>query len=228
LSIAEFKKDPVGYLNGVEASQSDRKVVQAPSVEAASTLITEANQTKFFKMSKVEGTLGLLLKIVPKADDALEAYWLPWKQSVGIELELKQKAEWFFTAEMTGCRFSYLRVGDRTVATHLAAEMGLSARNTFEETISKRLAAESKVDPRSPEMKPFSDWKRLSSRGAKTIRDKAGHGYFGEGKDEQSSAFVFGRCDGGKWKFYRQVVKSLPKLGDDFFKAGAFPVEEIL
>jgi len=125
--------------------------------------------------------------------DVIKAYWLPWRKDEMVSMDLGSDANFFFTSQMTGCRFSILtNDAKKPKVAHLAGTMSKTNRNKAESEEQEKIGAKG-VKAR-----------RLSVSGAKD------HQYAGlTGKaDLDSSAFVYGvrDKDSGNWAFEAQIV----------------------
>ena len=180
----QFKNNPATFL--------DSFVVIADSTKATGAV---AATTKKFYIKYESKNVCTLRFAADDATDFIEAYWLPWKQSDQTSMLLGAAAEFFFTSEMSNCRFSVLAEGTTPRVAHIAGNEGQrSKRNEYEKTA---MASVSKDD--------LKKVRRLSvSQGLK-------HGYFGSDAmtaEDKSSAFVFGRRQpDNTWKFYAQIAK---------------------
>lgn len=131
-----------------------------------------------------------------KDGDKVKAYWLPWLDKQVVTMDVGDDANYFFTSQMTDCRFTVMtKDGKKPKVGHLAGTMSITARNKAEETMAAEMGG---GDVRS---------RRLSTRGAKD------HGYTGQnGKvEDRTSAFVYGVRDkaSGVWTFESQIVKAV-------------------
>ena len=125
----------------------------------------------------------------------IKAYWLPWLTKEATTLDLKEEAEYFFTSQLTGCRFSLLtKEGEPPKVVHIAGTLERGQRNTKEKGIVDTMGGSGAVKAR-----------RLSVSDRKTL----GHGYSGQSSDP-SSAFVYGLLDkeSKAWAFHAQIVKA--------------------
>jgi hypothetical protein len=129
----------------------------------------------------------------------IRGYWLPWQTMKAPSMDLKSDADYFFTSQMTGCRFSVLtKEGEPPKVAHIAGTLAQGARTKAEDDLVKSMGGADNVRAR-----------RLSVSGA------SDHGYFGQ-TAKPSSAFVYGvrDKDSGKWSFAAQIVglKMLPAI----------------
>jgi hypothetical protein len=131
--------------------------------------------------------------------DGIKAYWLPWKDKGSSTMDLGSDADYFFTTQMTGCRFSVL-TGDpkRPKVSHVAGTLEKSKRNAED---AKTFGTDVK------------NVRRLSITGQKA----EGHHYGGQtGDGKGSSAFVYGlRSKEGNWAFEAQIVDIVIVQGFD-------------
>lgn len=136
-------------------------------------------------------------------DDFISAYWLPWQTKEAPSMQLGEEAKFFFTSEMTNCRFSVL-VNDlkKPTVSHIAGTLSPPQRTKKEGEV---LAGEAK------------DKRRLSVSGGRGKYNRgvlvAGtqiHQYRGTGTGrpaEDSSVFVWGETSAeGNWKFTAQIT----------------------
>jgi hypothetical protein len=151
-------------------------------------------------------------------DDVITAYWLPWRTKSATTLKLGDAAEFFFTSEMTNCRFSILTPSDKEpVVAHIAGTASKDERNALERAMVKEVEGkdgwkkatsvlEVKDLAKLKDLKPDDPPARgrsLSVSGAPEL-----HAYKGQRArfEDSGSAFVFGKfTDKAKWKFYAQI-----------------------
>lgn len=160
-----------------------------------------------FTLEKSDRNLVLLKPRIKITGDFIYAYYLPWELNKATTMQLGAKADFFFTSEMTNCRFSVLMDDPKSPqVAHVAGNTNKKLRDQYEST-SGFVNDESTKRAR-----------RLSiSDSAKGI---AKHGYKGQKGPFSTSAFTFGQRDkDGKWKFSAQVTKgvlsSVPTLTED-------------
>jgi hypothetical protein len=156
-----------------------------------------------FKLSKGRQN-GILLQFKnEESEDGIAAYWLPWNTDEATTMTLGDEADFFFTSELTNCRFSVLDPDlKRPKVAHVAGTlMGSKRRDAAE--ISSNFTETSEVRARRLSISEGKDIK-----GNKWVKSKQKkHDYRGQSGDS-SSAFVFGwRDDEGNWKFKAQIVK---------------------
>lgn len=188
---ADFVKDPEAFLKD--------KIVLVP--EPANKNNTGPRD---FWFSETGGMVSL--KAGKPADGAkVSAYWLSWASHDATSLVLDGDASYFFTSQMTGCRFKVLSSdAKKPKVAHIAGDLSKSQRDR------KELALLATVDE---SVRVTGSGRRLSVSGAKE------HEYTGQvdkGEDgDHGSAFVFGVRDGdGNWSFKAQIVKA--NLADQF------------
>jgi hypothetical protein len=184
---SEFKDDPQAFLKS--------KVVIVP--EETDTSVGSSTLCKF--MLKPHGSNSVLLVIQNEADgEYVKGYYLKWAVDRATTMDLADAADFFFTSQLTNCRFSILADNPRTPkVAHVAGNTNAKDRNTWELEAgfvdassakrARRLSVSQGFDP-SVHKKPKE------------------HRYVGQ-RFSASSAFVFGRRENEIWKFYAQVVK---------------------
>ena len=153
---------------------------------------------------KKHGSNSALL--VPSTKDdvgTVKAYYLPWAMSHATSMDLGDAADFFFTSEMTNCRFSILADDPKKPkVAHVAGNTNKKDRDTYEvddnfvTNENKGRARRFSVSQGSDPTKDFNP----ANKFGKT------HQYVGQ-RFGGSSAFVFGHRIEGTWKFYAQVVK---------------------
>jgi hypothetical protein len=136
----------------------------------------------------------------------IKAYWLPWKTHEATSMDLGSDAYFFFTSELTNCRFSVLDpdpkkpkvahvAGDLSTPTiRTQAEVGSGFVTKANQPLVRRLSISGSRDQR-PYKQPVIPKK---------------HEYTGQTGDPNnySSAFVFGeRGEDENWKFFAQIAK---------------------
>ena len=159
-----------------------------------------------FWFDEVGGTVTLKAG-APGASDAdqtvVNAYWLSWEKKKAVPLDIGNAADYFFTSQMTGCRFKVLTKGAQNPkVAHIAGDLSKTDRN----------AAETKLLDAIPEANRATGRERRLSVG-----EGRTHGYTGQtdGAGEDGSAFVYGFKDASNnWTFEAQIVKAT--LADAF------------
>ena len=128
------------------------------------------------------------------AKDKIKGYWLTWKKDNVTTMDLGDDADYFFTSQMTGCRFTVLKVdGNATKVAHMAGTLSKTKRNEAEQQLAEKLGGGKAVTSR-----------RLSVSGVKE------HGYGGQlQNDSAGSAFVYGVRENGTWTFAAQIVQAV-------------------
>jgi hypothetical protein len=150
---------------------------------------------------------AVLLKFqIDSKGDSIKAYWLPWKTQEATSMDLGSDANFFFTSELTNCRFSVLDPDPKKPkVAHVAGDLPSPPRRTKAEEDSGFVTKANLPLVR-----------RLSISGSKDQRPfkqpviPKKHDYTGQTGDPNnySSAFVFGeRGEDGNWKFFAQIVK---------------------
>ena len=135
----------------------------------------------------------------------VNAYWLSWKSKNSTVLDVGNEADYFFTSQMTGCRFKVLTAGGKNPkVAHIAGDLSPSQRQKAEDKL---------LEPIEESARATGTSRRLSVSGSKA------HEYTGQvdnkGQEDQGSAFVFGVKDpDNDWKFQAQIVKA--SLADEF------------
>ncbi len=188
---ADFVKDPQTFLKD--------KIVIVP--EPANK---DNTGPRDFWFSETGGLVSL--KAGTPGDGAkVSAYWLSWASQDATSLVVGGDAGYFFTSQMTGCRFKVLSSdAKKPKVAHIAGDLSKGQRDK------KEVALLATVDE---SVRVAGLGRRLSVSGAKA------HEYTGQvdkGKDEDhGSAFVFGVKDSdGNWSFKAQIVKA--NLADQF------------
>jgi hypothetical protein len=132
---------------------------------------------------------AVLLKFqTDSTGEFIKAYWLPWKTQQATSMDLGSDANFFFTSELTNCRFSVLDPDPKKPK----EDSGFVTKANL--PLVRRLSISGSKDQR-----PFKQ---------PVIPKK--HDYTGQRGDPNnySSAFVFGeRGEDGNWKFFAQIVK---------------------
>jgi len=150
---------------------------------------------------------AVLLKFqTDSTGEFIKAYWLPWKTQQATSMDLGSDANFFFTSELTNCRFSVLDPDPKKPkVAHVAGDLPSPPRRTKAEEDSGFVTKANLPLVR-----------RLSISGSKDQRPfkqpviPKKHDYTGQTGDPNnySSAFVFGeRGEDGNWKFFAQIVK---------------------
>lgn len=170
-----------------------------------------------FKLKASERNVVELEFLLDAKEDAIPAYWLPWKTKESTTMTLGDEADFFFTSELTNCRFSVIATDPKKPkVAHVAGDIVSPLKRNeaeiasgFADKDSAKLARRLSIS-NSAERKPFRQ---------PVIPKK--HDYHGQSgkEDEYSSSFVFGRRNGsGDWEFYAQVVKG--NMASGFYKNG--------
>jgi len=140
----------------------------------------------------------------PAAGASVQAYWLSWKSKDATVLDVGNAAGYFFTSQMTGCRFKVLSSGKNPKVAHIAGDLSKSQRQKKEDALLETVDQSVRVT---------GSGRRLSVSGGGV------HGYTGQvdkgAEGDHGSAFVFGIKDGDdNWTFKAQIVKA--NLADEF------------
>lgn len=183
---SDFKADPKEFLK--------TKVVIVPEETDGSV----GSSTICNFMLKPHGSNSSLLVIQNEADgEHVKAYYLKWAVNLATTMDLADGADFFFTSQLTNCRFSILADDPKKPkVSHVAGNTNASDRNKWElesgfvdagsKGRARRLSVAQGYDPR-------------------INRLKREHLYVGQ-KTNPTSAFVFGQRVSGDWNFYAQVV----------------------
>jgi hypothetical protein len=162
-----------------------------------------------FKLTKKQNNV-VGLEIALPHEDHFPAYYLPWKIDIATTADLGKDADYFFTSQLTNCRFSVLDVTDshKPKVAHVAGNDGSSIKRN-------------KMEAEAGFLDPGKRVRRLSiSQSMDKRSERKRHDYAGTSvKDDiRSSAFVYGlRDDVSGWRFAAQIVKgdmSGPLTGD--------------
>jgi hypothetical protein len=184
---SDFLGDPKEFLK--------TKVVIVP--EATDHAVGAPSVRHFKLMPHGSNSVLLVVQDEPRGEH-IRAYYLKWAMGQATTMDLGSKADFFFTSEMTNCRFSILADDPKKPkVAHVAGNTKTSDRNEWEKQSgfvddgskgrARRLSVSQGYDPQG-RGKPKE------------------HLYIGQ-RFGQSSAFVFGHRTNGDWKFYAQVVK---------------------
>jgi hypothetical protein len=206
---SEFKEDPKEFLKG---GSTGHVVVVPGSTDA------DCNAPALYRFCLEAGTRNrvLLLPKTTRAGDFIYAYYLPWKEYAAASMDLDDKADFFFTSEMTNCRFTVWDDDPKKpkvahVSGSVEAGKGTPSdkRNTMEQTAGLDASKGRRLSisgGRDVYVSALTQGKMV-----KTLKAAKQHEYRGQEKigDGPSSAFVFGQRDktNGKWSFAAQVVK---------------------
>jgi hypothetical protein len=188
----DFSDKPTTFL--------ETHVIVVASQEEATSETPSTTPRNFYLTPQTEGGNVFLLKeyrFGKKPEELISAYWLPWLKNKAVSMTLGTDAEFFFTSEMTNCRFSVLTSDANTpTVAHVAGNVSSSKRDQLEK---------GKGFPDKKEIEPNKKVRRLSISGSSE------HGYKGQRStyEESSSPFVFGYRAEGVWKFYAQIVGGL-------------------
>jgi hypothetical protein len=108
----QFKDNPESFLANF--------VVIADAAQQAKTHGAVSAEPKKFFIKHEQKNVCTLRFAGDDATDFIKAYWLPWKSSNQTSIQLGGEAEFFFTSEMTNCRFSVLSEGTTPRVAHIA------------------------------------------------------------------------------------------------------------
>lgn len=190
---SEFKANPRTFLAS--------KVIMVPEETDAAT----GRPGRYrFKLEPVSRNVYSLEKLGDGDADGLVAHYLPWATGAATTMDLDASADFFFTSEMTNCRFTVLADDPKAPkVAHIAGNLDKSQRNAEEQRV---FGANKKV-------------RRLSTSGAVGMGAHSYRGQVDGNADLSSSAFVFGVRTEDGWQFLAQVVKgvmsSKPELLED-------------
>jgi hypothetical protein len=154
------------------------------------------NETGQFYFTSVEGSTTwaiLKQKRFGNVAPTINAYWLPWETNKATTHDLGADADYFFTSQMTNCRFSVLTKDDVTPkVAHIAGTLSRTKRNEKEAELVEAFGGD-----------------RVKSRRL-SVSEADIHGYRGQKAEDSSSAFVYGlrNTDTGAWTFKSQIVKA--------------------
>ncbi|HEX7316222.1 MAG TPA: hypothetical protein VF297_20115 [Pyrinomonadaceae bacterium] len=180
----EFTADPAEFLKKYIVILSDVKQMGAKRIDL-----------RDFVFYVIAGNYVGLRYANEKDDgeDKIKAYWLPWKANDVTTMDLGKDADYFFTSQMTGCRFTVLNANAKqTKVAHMAGTLTKSKRNEAEDALVEAMGGSQTVTTR-----------RLS------ISQVKDHGYGGQLNDDRvGSAFVYGVRKDDKWTFAAQIVQA--------------------
>jgi hypothetical protein len=140
----------------------------------------------------------------------VKGYWLPWQTKESVSTDLAEEADYMFTSQMTGCRFSVLtKDGAKPKVAHIAGTLSQQARGEKESKLVDEMGGTGVVKAR-----------RLSVSG------NAQHGYVGQTVNP-SSAFVYGvrNKETNAWSFAAQIVGEKLIPGVDLTKVAATSIK---
>lgn len=176
-----FKSNPAEFLR-------TKVIVVPPETDAW----CDTPNTYQFTLEAGDRNLVFLKPRIRITGDFLYAYYLPWSSKNAPQMDLAAKADFFFTSEMTNCRFSVL-VDDPKApkVAHIAGDLSKVDRTKADVQIFGTDASTNRV-------------RRLSISGS--VGRAKWHDY---GGGSVSSAFVFGQRDTGTeaWRFCAQITK---------------------
>ena len=212
---SDFKSKPQDYLSEnvvIVAGSAENDLM--PVDKMAEVMRLEYKAIKKFQLTRLSWEHNVvLLDFAPDtaADtDCIKAYWLPWLSDHATSMVLGDQADFFFTSEMTNCRFSVLDEDKQHPrVAHVSGSYSNSAkRNKFEKD-------DKFLDNLQPSQ--LAKVRRLSVSGSRDRVEGLGvnkkqipkiHEYRGQQPDNESSAFVFGLRQAPEgWKFYAQIAK---------------------
>jgi hypothetical protein len=186
------------FIKGPEAFLKDKIVLVSEPANKDNT------GPRDFWFSETGGLVSL--KAGKPADGAkVSAYWLSWASHDATSLVVGADADYFFTSQMTGCRFKVLSSDAKNPkVAHIAGDLSKTQRDKKEAAL---------LDTVDESVRVKGTGRRLSVSGAKA------HEYTGQvdrgANDDHGSAFVFGvKDDQGNWTFKAQIVKA--NLADQF------------
>jgi hypothetical protein len=156
---------------------------------------------------------AVLLKFqIDSKGDSIKAYWLPWKTQEATSMDLGSDANFFFTSELTNCRFSVLDPDlKKPKVAHVAGDLASRPKRDQAEVQSGFVSKANQQLVRRLSISDSRDVQPYSKPGTlKLPKIPKKHDYTGQtgDKDKYSSAFVFGeRGEDENWKFFAQIVK---------------------
>ena len=199
----QFVSDPSGFLK-----------TNVVMVDEHEQMPVGANARAISRFKIVPGQKNALrLKFHAGNDnDYVEAYWLPWRSHEATSMDLGADANFFFTSELTNCRFSLLAPDPkRPKVAHVAGDLTRPQRNQAE--IQSGFCAPKDARVRRLSVSESRDQKPFNAPPIPKKHDYAGQNF---DPDKHSSAFVFGQRDAqGDWKFFAQIAKGT--LVEGFF-----------
>lgn len=136
---------------------------------------------------------------VPESGTSIEAYWLPWMSHHATAIQLGDKADFFFTSQLTGCRMSVITENQKApLLIHTAGDINSPAKRTEQEIV------DGIIDPSN---NPPTRARSLSVSDGRIGKPGKLHDYRGQ-LHNKSSAFVYGirDKDGGFWYFLAQIA----------------------
>lgn len=149
--------------------------------------------TRSFYFWKGSGNSALLKehRFGKSPGTTVKGYWLPWRTMQSVSMDVRSDANYLFTSQMTGCRFSVLtKEGAAPKVAHIAGTLSQTKREAETTKLVESMGGSDKVRARS-----------LS------VSQGSTHGYSGQTVNP-GSAFVYGVRDAesGTWSFAAQVV----------------------
>ena len=119
---SEFMANPAEFLK-------TKVIVVPPETDAW----CDAPGTYQFTLEEKEHNLVLLKPRIKITGDYIYAYYLPWAINKAAHMDLGDKADFFFTSEMTNCRFSVLVDNPKAPkVAHVAGNTKKQDRNEWE------------------------------------------------------------------------------------------------
>jgi len=190
---SDFKSAPAEFLRD--------KVIMVP--EELDSAVGHKPRIYKFKIEKVTRNLYSLELAASDSVDSIPAYYLPWITRTATTMDLGEAAAFFFTSEMTNCRFTVLVENPKAPkVAHIAGTLDKGARNSSEKEV-------------------FGEKKRVRRLSISGAVGAGSHTYRGQdgAEADRSSAFVFGVRETAGWQFHAQIVKGVmnckPSLTDD-------------
>ncbi|MDP1534640.1 MAG: hypothetical protein Q8N44_13465 [Rubrivivax sp.] len=166
-------------------------VVFIANVAELDTGSNKAGIRKFYFWKRTDSVVDLKERMFGGGASDIKAYWLPWKTRDTTSLDMGADANFFFTSQMTGCRFSVLtKEGEPPKVAHVAGTLSKPKRDEAEGKLVTAMGGADSVRAR-----------RLS------VSQTSEHGYAGQTVDP-GSAFVYGvrNADDNTWTFAAQIV----------------------
>jgi hypothetical protein len=198
--VSDFKSDPKEFLKTHVIVCDEHAQMGAERRDTARfTLVAAAKNAVLLKIKLETG------------GEAIDAYWLPWLSKKATSMDLAADKDYFFTSELTNCRFTVLDPDPtKPKVAHVAGDLDTRKKRDTEEQAIGMPARVFKLSETPPVLA-----RRLSvseSTGMKPKHDYAGQDGPVSGR---SSAFVFGMRVSKNWEFYAQITKGT--LTEGFF-----------
>jgi hypothetical protein len=166
--------------------------------------LDESGRLGRFKITAGRRNATLLSFQEDNAAEGIKAYWLPWQTQMASNMTLGDDADFFFTSELTNCRFSVLDPDPKHPrVAHIAGTLSRPARGAAEARVGLVDGGGARVRRLS-----ISEGSDIKANRFRPIEVPKKHDYRGQKGDLSSSAFVFGYRDSdGNWNFGAQLVR---------------------